>query len=68
MKLSDVVTEDSVEELRSLVAKGAFPGLSLKVSLEFLLSEGIMPASGLPLTSLLELEDWARARLSRATD
>jgi hypothetical protein len=64
MKLSDAVTEDSVEELRNLVANGTFPGLSLKISLEFLLSDGIMPDSGLPLMSLLSLEDWARARVA----
>jgi hypothetical protein len=64
MKLSEAVTEDSVEELRNLVANGTFPGLSLKISLEFLLSDGIMPDSGLPLMSLLSLEDWARARVA----
>jgi hypothetical protein len=67
MKLSDAVTDDNVEELRNLVARGTFPGLSLKLSLEFLLSDGIMPESGLPLSSLLELEDWARTRVARAT-
>jgi hypothetical protein len=34
--------------------------------LEFLMSDGVMPESGLPLTSFLSLEDWARQRISAA--
>jgi len=60
--LRHVVTDETVAELGALSERGAFPGIPLKVMLEFLLSDGIMPASGLPLDSLLRLEDWARAR------
>jgi hypothetical protein len=63
MKLSDAVTDEAVAELRELVAMGTFPGLSLKLSMEFLLSDGIMPESGLPMVSILKLEDWARGRI-----
>jgi hypothetical protein len=63
-RLADVVNEETVAELRRLEAAGAFPGISLRVMLEFLMSDGIMPESGLPLSSLLSLEDWARQRLS----
>jgi hypothetical protein len=63
MSLRDVADEETLAELRRLEAAGAFPGLSLKVMLEFLLSDGIMPESGLPVRSLLRLEDWARERL-----
>jgi hypothetical protein len=66
MRLSEVVTESTVAELQSLLKEGTFPGLSLKTSLEFLLSDGIMPESDLPLASLLELEDWARNRAAPA--
>ena len=62
-RLADVVTEETVVELRRLEETGAFPGISLKNMLEFLKSDGIMPESGLPLSSLLSLEDWARQRL-----
>lgn len=64
MRLHEVVNEETVQELRRLEARGEFPGLSLKVMLEFLLSDGIMPESGLPVQSLLELEDWAKRRAS----
>jgi hypothetical protein len=30
--------------------------------MELLLSDGVVPASGLPLSSILALEDWARRR------
>jgi hypothetical protein len=63
-RLADVVNEETVEELRKLADAGAFPGISLKTMLEFLLSDGVMPESGLPVASLLALEDWARQRLS----
>jgi len=63
-RLHEVVTEATVAELRRMVEAGAFPGIPLKSMLEFLLSDGIMPESGLPLHSLLSLEDWARERLS----
>jgi hypothetical protein len=63
MTLRDAATEETLEALRELLARGAFPGLSLKVSLEFLLSDGVMPESGLPVTSFLSLEDWVRGRI-----
>ena len=63
-RLRDAVSDEGIAELRLLEAAGEFPGVSLKTMLEFLLSDGIMPESGLPLTSLLHLEDWARARIN----
>jgi hypothetical protein len=65
-RLADVVNEETIEELRKLADAGAFPGITLKTMLEFLLSDGVMPESGLPVASLLALEDWARQRLSAA--
>jgi len=64
-RLRDAASDETIAELRVLDAGGEFPGVSLKSMLEFLLSDGIMPESGLPVTSLLRLEDWARARLRR---
>jgi hypothetical protein len=65
VKLSHVVQQDpqAVEELRHLLERGDFPGISLQHAMEFLLSEGVLPEDGLPLASFLRLEDWARARL-----
>lgn len=63
-RLHEVVTEATVAELSRLAEVGTFPGIPLKSMLEFLLSDGIMPESGLPVASLLSLEDWARQRLA----
>jgi hypothetical protein len=60
--LSDFVDEALVSDLRAALHQGQFPGLDSKLALEFLLSDGIVPASGLPVGSLLGLEDWVRAR------
>lgn len=54
--------EDALAELRQRHERGEFPGLSLQNMLEFLLSDGIMPETGLPVASFLALEDWARQR------
>jgi len=64
MSLREIADDETVAELRRLEALGEFPGLSLKVMLEFLLSDGIMPESGLPVQSFFALEDWARMRAS----
>jgi hypothetical protein len=61
-RLSDLVTEDLARALRSAVERGEFPGVSVQQAMEFLLSDGIIPASDLPVASILALEDWARRR------
>ncbi|MEO8179499.1 MAG: hypothetical protein ABI895_11770 [Deltaproteobacteria bacterium] len=61
-RLSELVDEALAADLRAAIQRGEFPGLSYKHALEFLLSDGIVPAAGLPVASLLGLEDWARAR------
>jgi hypothetical protein len=60
--LSQIVDEELARELRDALERGEFPGISLQHAMEFLLSDGIVPASGLPVSSILALEDWARAR------
>jgi len=42
-------------------ARAVLAGRSV-TAMEFLLSDGIMPESGLPVASFLALEDWLRAR------
>jgi hypothetical protein len=61
-RLSDLVTEELVGALRSAIERGEFPGISIQQAMEFLLSDGIIPASDLPVRSILALEDWARRR------
>jgi hypothetical protein len=60
--LSQQVDEQLTTELREAVERGDFPGVEFRVAMEFLLSDGILPASGLPVESFLKLEDWARRR------
>ena len=55
------VTEATVEELRQALLDGAFPGVTFQQAMEFLLTDGLFPASGLPVESFLKLEAWARA-------
>lgn len=61
-RLSELVTEELVGALRSALERGEFPGVSMQQAMEFLLSDGIVPASDLPVRSILALEDWARRR------
>lgn len=65
--LSEFVDDEVVRTLRERLASGSFPSISFHMAMEFLLSDGIMPESGLPVASLLELEDWVRAR-ARSVD
>ncbi|MEO8901230.1 MAG: hypothetical protein ABI488_06090 [Polyangiaceae bacterium] len=60
--LRAVLDDAALAELRARREKGEFQGLSLQHMLEFLLSDGIMPESGLPVASFLALEEWARRR------
>lgn len=62
MRRSDLVTEGLARELRAAIERGEFPGISAQQAMEFLLSDGIVPASDLPVRSILALEDWARRR------
>lgn len=64
-RLSDLVTEDLAAALRDAVDRGEFPGVSFRHAMEFLLSDGVLPESDLPLKSFLALEDWARVRKGR---
>ncbi len=63
MKLSDAIDEETVTALRAAVARGDFPGVSFEQAMEFLLSNGLFPANGLPVASFYHLEEWARARV-----
>jgi hypothetical protein len=64
MKLSDTVDEETVAALRAAVERDDFPGISFEQAMEFLLTGGLFPADGLPVTSFYRLEDWVRCRAS----
>ena len=55
-RLSELVDDEVVRALRERIASGSFPGIPFETAMEFLLSDGIMPESGLPVASLLELQ------------
>jgi len=67
-RLSEFIDDETVRDLRARIDSGSFPGIPFKNAMEFLLSDGIMSESGLPVASLLELEDWVRARGPSASD
>jgi hypothetical protein len=60
-KLSDFLNESIVEELKGEILNGRFPEVSFELAMQFFLTDGIIPQSGLPVTSFLDLEDWLRA-------
>ena len=63
MKLSDAVDENTIAALRAALADGELAGLTFEQAMTILLTDGIVPTSGLPVESVLRLEDWARERL-----
>ena len=68
MKLSDAIDEATVAELRKALDDGDFPGVSFQHAMEFVLTNGTFPASGLPVHSFLKLEAWARERAKARGD
>ncbi len=62
--LSACLSDTTIEQLRRDIRAGIFPGVNFEQAMQFLLTNGILPASGLPATSFLKLEDWARTLLA----
>ncbi len=58
--LSELVDESLAAALRHAIERGDFPRLDYQTAMEILLSDGIVPASDLPVSSVLALEDWVR--------
>ncbi len=58
--LSQLMSDALVERLRECIHDGAFPGLDFETAMEFVLTDGVLPASGLPADSFLRLEEWMR--------
>jgi hypothetical protein len=61
-ELKDVLDEATVESLRSEIAANRFPGITFELAMQFALTNGIIPADGLPVESFLALETWLRNR------
>jgi prevent-host-death family protein len=59
--LSACLNEKAIQLLRREVAARRFPGVTFEQAMQFLLTDGALPASGLPASSFLKLEDWARS-------
>jgi hypothetical protein len=57
------LTPEVTEALRRAVDAGEFPGFSFEHAMRFALAGRVAPASDLPVSSLLELDDWLRGRL-----
>jgi hypothetical protein len=66
--LSQLLQPALIEDLRQAIARGEYPGLDFETAMKFLLTDGIVPASDLPVASLLRLEDWARTRTTAGLD
>ncbi len=52
------LTDRTVERLRRAVDADEFPGFTFEQAMKLALTDGIVPASGLPVESLLRLDDW----------
>lgn len=61
LPLSAYLNAVLIQELRTAIQRKKFPKVSFEHAMSFLLTDGILPASGLPAQSFLQLEDWVRA-------
>lgn len=60
--LSTSLNEKTIQMLRREIAAKRFPGLTFEQAMQFILTDGVLPASGLPASSFLKLEDWMRTQ------
>jgi hypothetical protein len=60
-ELSVFLNPSLIEELKRKILKNEFKGLSFKQAMEFILTDGLMPESALPVDSILRLETWVRS-------
>ena len=58
--LSHFLNEETIREIKDALHRGQFPKLTFEQAMQFILSDGILPASRLPVQSFLALEDWLR--------
>lgn len=58
--LSSLLNDEAIQNLQNAIDRELFPGISFDDAMSFLLTDGVIPKSGLPVHSFLKLEDWAR--------
>lgn len=58
--LSIFLNEGMIAALKKEIQSGNFKGISFEQAMQFILTDGIVPESDLPVTSFLKLEDWVR--------
>ncbi len=61
-ELSKYLNEDVISLLREEIERGRFPGVTFEHAMQFFLTDGILPVSGAPAQSYLDLEDWLRTQ------
>ena len=59
-KLSELLSGELVSQLKLEIEKNTFRGVTFQRAMQFLLTDGLLPSSGLPANSFLQLEDWVR--------
>lgn len=60
--LSQLLNEQLIEDMKREISNGKFPKVSFEQAMQFILTNGVLPASDLPVTSFLRLEDWLHTR------
>ena len=63
--VSKLLNDKVIQELKAAIGKGKFPGITFENAMTFFLTEGIIPESGLPTQSFLDLEQWIRTKNTR---
>ena len=59
--LSLLLNPTLIEKLKSKIKQGFFSEITFEQAMSFILTDGISPASDLPVHSLIKLENWVRA-------
>lgn len=64
--LSELIDERLVSELRQRAARDQLGDVDFETAMKFLLTDGVLPASGLPVADFLAIEDWVRSAVDAA--
>lgn len=58
--LSSYLNESVISTIKKECSMNHYPRVSFENAMQFLLTDGILPKSNLPVRSFLKLEDWIR--------
>jgi prevent-host-death family protein len=64
--LSSILNPAIIEKLKKNTIQGFFPGIDFNHAMQFILTEGLMPANHLPVQSLIKVESWLRSEASKS--